>query len=157
MLIKITSEPAKGRFVGVSDIEEAVDVLALVVDFAHERVSLEDVLAVDEEVKRVTLRHLDALADDVAELIGRQIRRREELGALVGRELGGRGTLADDRDLVWVLHADVRRLLLALSKTRNLVLVVLLDGAHLLLNFDKLIIIRRFACLKNYSKINLLH
>ena len=103
----IRSEPAEGGLVGVSDVEEPIHVFALVVDFTHEGVALQDVPSIHEEVKRVTFWHLDALADDVAELVGRQVRWGQELAALVRGQLGGCCALADNRDLVWVLCADV--------------------------------------------------
>ena len=39
--------------------------------------SLEQVLAIHEEVEGVLLRELDALADDVVEVVGRQVIRDE--------------------------------------------------------------------------------
>ena len=64
---------AEGGLISVSDVEEAVSVLSLLVDFTHERVALEQVSAVDKEVEGASLWQLDSLSDDVVEMIGGKI------------------------------------------------------------------------------------
>ena len=64
---------AEGGLISVSDVEEAVSILSLLVDFAHERVALEQVSAVDKEVEGASLWQLDSLSDDVVEMIGGKI------------------------------------------------------------------------------------
>ena len=63
----------EGSLISVSDVEEAVSVLSLLVDFAHEGVALKQVSAIHEEVKRAGLWKLDSLSDDVVEMIGGKI------------------------------------------------------------------------------------
>ena len=57
----------------VGDVEEAVVVLALVIDFTHKSIAFEYVTSVDKEVETIFLRHLYALADDKRELVCCQI------------------------------------------------------------------------------------
>ena len=64
---------AESGLISVGDVEETVGVLTLFVDLAHERVALEHVAPIHEEVERVLLGHLDALADDKRELVRRQV------------------------------------------------------------------------------------
>ena len=87
---------AKSGLIGVSDVKEAIWVLSLLVHFGHQRIysmtfdiskltsrelrherltAFEDVPPVNEEVKRVLLWKLDALADDEAELVGGEVAR----------------------------------------------------------------------------------
>ena len=63
----------KCSFIGVGDVEEAVSVFSLLIDFAHEGITLEQVSAINEEVKRASFWELDSLSDDVVEVIGRKI------------------------------------------------------------------------------------
>ena len=64
---------SEGGLISVSDVEEAVGVLSLLVDFAHEGVALEQVSAINKEIKRSSLWKLDSLSDDVVEMIGGKI------------------------------------------------------------------------------------
>ena len=57
----------------VGDVKEAVCVFSLLVDLTHESISLQEVSAVHEEVKRASLWKLDPLSDDVVEVVGREI------------------------------------------------------------------------------------
>ena len=63
----------ESSLISVSDVEEAVGVLSLLVDFAHEGIALEQVSAINEEVKRAGFWELDSLSDDVVEVVGRKI------------------------------------------------------------------------------------
>ena len=99
----------------------------------QEGISLEDVSAVDEEVKRVLLWQLDSLADDETELVCGQVgggkipnEQRNKLNnwytwdagaiqidllvSLTLWQLGRSSLLTDDRDLVRVLLSDLCRL-----------------------------------------------
>ena len=64
---------AESSLIRVSDIEEAIEVLSLLVDVAHQSVSLEKVSSINKEVKRTSLWKLDSLSDDVVEVIGREV------------------------------------------------------------------------------------
>ena len=64
---------AKGRLISVSDVEETVGVLSLLVDLAHEGITFEKVSAVHEEVEGTSLWELDSLSDDVVEVVGREV------------------------------------------------------------------------------------
>jgi len=64
---------SESSLIGVSNVEEAVSVLSLLVDFTHERVTLKQVSAIHEEVERTGLWELDSLSDDVVEVIGGKI------------------------------------------------------------------------------------
>ena len=64
---------AESSLIRVSDIEEAIEVLSLLVDVAHQSVSLEKVSSINKEVKRASLWKLDSLSDDVVEVIGREV------------------------------------------------------------------------------------
>ena len=66
---------SEGRLVRVGDVQEAIWVLPLLVDFTHHVLTLEDVAAIDEEVEWVLLGKTDSLADDEAELISGQVAR----------------------------------------------------------------------------------
>ena len=68
---------SKRGLVRVGDVEEAVWVLALLVDFAHQCISLQNIPAIDKEVEGVLLGESDPLSDDKAKLIGRQIARSQ--------------------------------------------------------------------------------
>ena len=61
----------------VGDVEEAVVVLALVVDLAHEGITLEHVLSIDEEVEGVLLGHLYAFTDNERELVCCEVIRHQ--------------------------------------------------------------------------------
>ena len=63
----------ESSLISISDVEEAICVFSLLVDFAHEGVTLEQVSAVHEEVQRAGLWQLDSLSDDVVEMIGGKI------------------------------------------------------------------------------------
>ena len=65
------------RLLSIRDVEETVGVLSLFVHFGHEGVAFEKVLAVHEEVERACLGKLDALADDVVEVVSGEIDRHE--------------------------------------------------------------------------------
>ena len=52
----------------IRNAEKAVGVLSLVVQFKHQGIALEKVLAVHEEVESLCLRQLDTLADKVIEI-----------------------------------------------------------------------------------------
>lgn len=64
---------SESGLISVSDVEEAIGVLSLLVDFTHEGVALEQVSAVYEEVKGAGLWEFDSLSDDVVEMIGGKI------------------------------------------------------------------------------------
>ena len=64
---------AQGRLIGIGDVQETIWVFALLVDLAHQRVTLQDVPAINEEVQRVLLWESDPLSDNEAELVGGQV------------------------------------------------------------------------------------
>ena len=66
---------AESGLIRVGDVEEAVGILALLVHFAHQRVTLQDIPAIHEEVERVFLGESNPLSDDKAKLIGSQVAR----------------------------------------------------------------------------------
>ena len=61
--------PSECRLIGISDIQEAVWVLSLLVDFRHQCVSLQNVSAIYKEVQGVLLGKSDTLADNEAKLV----------------------------------------------------------------------------------------
>ena len=63
----------ESSLIRVSDVEEAIEVLSLLVNVAHQSVSLEKVSSINKEVKRASLWKLDSLSDDVVEVIGREV------------------------------------------------------------------------------------
>ena len=63
----------ESSLIRVSDVEEAIEVLSLLVNIAHQSVSLEKVSSINKEVKRASLWKLDSLSDDVVEVIGREV------------------------------------------------------------------------------------
>ena len=75
VVIVDVSHSTEGWLIGVSDVEEAVWVLPLLVDLGHEGVALQDVPSIDEEVERVFLGESDSLPDNEAELIGGEVAR----------------------------------------------------------------------------------
>ena len=66
-------QAAEGSLVGVGDVQEAVGILLFLVDLRHKCVSLQQILAVHEEVQRVLLWQLYALADDIVKVIRGQV------------------------------------------------------------------------------------
>jgi hypothetical protein len=64
---------SESSLISVSDVEESIGVLSLLVDFAHECVALEQVSPVNKEVEGARLWELDSLSDDVVEVVGRKI------------------------------------------------------------------------------------
>ena len=71
--VSYTSLAAKGRLISVSDVQEAVWVLSLLVDFWHQSVSLQDVSSIHKEVEWVLLWQSDSLSDDESKLICGQV------------------------------------------------------------------------------------
>ena len=72
--VNVDSHPApQSRLIGISDVQEAVWVLSLLVDFRHQCVSLENVSAVYKEVQGVLLGKSDALADNEAKLVSSKV------------------------------------------------------------------------------------
>ena len=63
----------KRGLISVRDVQEAVGVLSLLVDFAHQGVALQEISTINEEVKRASLWKLDSLSNDVVEVVGRQV------------------------------------------------------------------------------------
>ena len=73
-----SAEPWRSLFsesglIGVGNVEESIGILSLLVDFAHEGVSLQEISSVDEEIKGTSFWKLDSLSDDVVEVISREI------------------------------------------------------------------------------------
>ena len=64
---------SESGLISLSDVEEAICVLSLLVDLAHEGVTLEKVSAINKEVEGASLWKLDSLSDDVVEMIGGKI------------------------------------------------------------------------------------
>ena len=64
---------SESGLIGVSDVKETIGILSLLVDFAHQSVSLQEISSVYEEVERSSLWELDSLSDDVVEVISREI------------------------------------------------------------------------------------
>ena len=50
VVVLLSVVTSKGGLIGVCDVEEAIGVFSLVVDLAHQGISLEDVSAIDKEV-----------------------------------------------------------------------------------------------------------
>ncbi len=96
----------EGCFVSIGDVEEAIVVLAFLVDISHQCVSFEHVLAVHKEVERVLLWQLDALSDDVVEVVGREIIRHKVLRLVNVWELGSGRLLTYHRNPVRVAFSD---------------------------------------------------
>ena len=59
--------------ISVRDVQEAVGVLSLLVDFAHQGVALQEISTINEEVKRASLWKLNSLSNDVVEVVGRKV------------------------------------------------------------------------------------
>ena len=64
---------SESGLIGVSDVKETIGILSLLVDFAHQSVSLQEISSVYKEVERSSLWELDSLSDDVVEVISREI------------------------------------------------------------------------------------
>ena len=111
----------------VGDVQEAVVVFSLFVHFTHQGVTCENVSSIDEQIKGVALWHLDTSADDVAELVGGQVRWGEELASLVAWKFWGGCSLTNNGEMVWILHADVIGLFLSLLEAGDFILKILLD------------------------------
>ena len=69
----VLADCSEGGLVSIGNVEEAVLVLSLFVHLRHQGVSLQHVASIYEKVKRVFLGQLDALADNIAEVIGSQV------------------------------------------------------------------------------------
>ena len=63
----------KRGLISVRDVQEAVGVLSLLVDFAHQGVALQEISTINEEVKRASLWKLNSLSNDVVEVVGRKV------------------------------------------------------------------------------------
>ena len=75
-LIRVDSLTER-NLLSIRNTEKAVGVLSLVVHIKQHGIALEKVLAVHEEVERACLGKLDALADDVIEVVSGEIDRHE--------------------------------------------------------------------------------
>ena len=63
----------KSGLISIGNVKESISVLSLLVDFAHECITLKKVSTIHEEVQRSCLWQLDSLSDDVVEMVGREI------------------------------------------------------------------------------------
>jgi hypothetical protein len=64
---------SEGSLISISDVEETISVLSLLVDLTHESVTLQEVSSINEEIERSSLWKLDSLSDDVVEMISREV------------------------------------------------------------------------------------
>jgi len=116
---------AESVLAGVCDVEEAVFILVLLVDGAHERRCRRQNL-IDEDEDSLLWRKLDALPDDIDKLAHSQVGWDQVLLLIDGRDIRLLDLLANDRYAVGVLLANALGLCLALLE-RVLVLEL---GTH---------------------------
>jgi hypothetical protein len=103
--IPLSLRLAEGVLAGVGDIEEAVLVLVLFVDAAHQG-SCRGENLVDEDEDGLLGRQLDSLADDVDKLADGQIGRDQILLLVDGGDVALLNLFADDRNTVSVLLSN---------------------------------------------------